>query len=75
MKDVDDPSGRVDKAMDEMLKTKDVSNIIAHSLDHTSPTSSDLDYNNNNALFLNKGGRDKTLPQLTATSTLFQAHS
>lgn len=41
----------------------------------SSPTFSDLYYNNNNDFISNKGGRDKTLPQLTATSVLFQAHS
>jgi hypothetical protein len=35
---VDDPAGRVDKVMDEMLKTLRVFNIIAHNLAHTSPT-------------------------------------
>gem|GEM_PF-6875378 len=38
MMDVDDPTERVDKPMDEILITETCYNILANSLEHTSLT-------------------------------------
>ena len=46
MKDVDDPSRRMDKTMDEMWKTKKCFQHYRPQLCHTSPTSTKFDYSN-----------------------------
>jgi hypothetical protein len=64
---VDNPSERVDKTVDEMLKTQNVFNIVAHRFVNTLST---MDYFNYNKFF-NLFGRKSATPLRLQFSYLY----
>lgn len=76
MRDVDDPSGRMDKTMDEMLITK---RCYQHYRPQPSPhfihNQFYFDYNNNLCYYFKQNKKQNIPTNLVMTSVLFHPHS